>query len=87
MGDLLMPRETWLVTGGAGFIGANFVRWVLSHRPTVRVVVLDKLTYAGSLENLNDLPSPERFEFIRGDIASSDDVRRAFETSRPDRVL
>jgi dTDP-glucose 4,6-dehydratase len=82
-----MPQETWLVTGGAGFIGSNFVRWVLEHRPLIRVVVLDKLTYAGSLENLRDLPSPDRFEFIRGDIADAQDVRRAFEASRPDRIL
>ena len=91
----LMTTETWLVTGGAGFIGSNFVRWVLEHRPEVRVVVLDKLTYAGSLENLRDLPngpaSPEsqseRFVFVRGDIARSEDVRSAYETHRPTRVL
>lgn len=51
-----MISQTWIVTGGAGFIGSNFVRWVLEKRPSVRVVVLDKLTYAGSLENLRDLP-------------------------------
>jgi len=82
-----MTKETWLVTGGAGFIGSNFVRWALERRPKVRIVVLDKLTYAGSLENLRDLPSPERFEFIRGDIARIEDVRQAFEAYRPDRIL
>ncbi len=82
-----MTSETWLVTGGAGFIGSNFVRWALEHRPSVRVVVLDKLTYAGSLENLRDLPSPERFEFVRGDIARAADVRGAFETYSPTHVL
>ncbi len=46
-----MDQQTWLVTGGAGFIGSNFVRWALENRPTTRVVVLDKLTYAGSLES------------------------------------
>jgi dTDP-glucose 4,6-dehydratase len=86
-----MNHQTWLVTGGAGFIGSNFVRWALEHRPTVRVVVLDKLTYAGSLENLRDLPHAdagvERFEFIRGDIAQARDVRSVFESHRPTHVL
>jgi len=57
-----------LVTGGAGFIGSNFVRYILQTEPQVRVVTLDALTYAGSLENLNDLPDPERHTFIQGNI-------------------
>ena len=73
-----MISQTWLVTGGAGFIGSNFVRWALEHRPDVRVVVLDKLTYAGSLENLRNLPGHDRYAFIRGDIARADDVAAAF---------
>ena len=82
-----MIRERWLVTGGAGFIGSNFVRWVLERRPEVRVVVLDKLTYAGSLENLRDLPDPDRCEFVRGDIARSADVRSVFESHSPTRIV
>jgi dTDP-glucose 4,6-dehydratase len=57
-----------LVTGGAGFIGSNFVRYVLRTQPDVFVVNLDLLTYAGSLENLRDLPSLDRYEFTKGDI-------------------
>ena len=57
-----------LVTGGAGFIGSNFVRYILQTEPQVRVVTLDALTYAGSLENLKDLPDPERHTFIQGNI-------------------
>src|SRR3990172_2509241 len=57
-----------LVTGGAGFIGSNFVRYLLHSEPDVRVVNLDALTYAGSQENLQDLPSPERHNFVQGDI-------------------
>jgi len=82
-----MDSQTWLVTGGAGFIGSNFVRWTLDHRPDVRVVVLDKLTYAGSLENLRDLPDAGRFEFLRGDIASAADVDAAFDAHAPTAIL
>ncbi|MBJ22468.1 MAG: dTDP-glucose 4,6-dehydratase [bacterium] len=85
-----MNPQTWLVTGGAGFIGSNFVRWILENRPQVRVVVLDKLTYAGSLENLRDLPNAsdgDRYAFVRGDIASATDVRSIFETFAPTAVL
>jgi dTDP-glucose 4,6-dehydratase len=58
-----------LVTGGAGFIGANFVRHCLSADPELRVVTLDLLTYAGSLEKLEGLPAPDRHLFVRGDIS------------------
>ena len=57
-----------LITGGAGFIGANFIRYVLRADSAVRIVNLDSLTYAGSLENLRDLPDSIRHTFIHGDI-------------------
>ncbi|RLC12974.1 MAG: dTDP-glucose 4,6-dehydratase [Deltaproteobacteria bacterium] len=57
-----------LVTGGAGFIGSNFVRYLLKVEPEVRIVNLDALTYAGSSENLKDLPDPGRHVFIHGNI-------------------
>jgi dTDP-glucose 4,6-dehydratase len=57
-----------LVTGGAGFIGSNFIRYVLQTQPDIFIVNLDLLTYAGSLENLKELPDPERYEFTKGDI-------------------
>jgi len=82
-----MKSKTWLVTGGAGFIGSNFVRWALENRPEVHIVVLDKLTYAGSLENLRDLPSGGRYTFVQGDIASTADVRACFEAHAPTAVL
>ncbi len=56
-----------LVTGGAGFIGTNFVRYVVANQPDVHVVVLDKLTYAGNADNLKDLPT-ERVQLVVGDI-------------------
>lgn len=61
------PRNV-LVTGGAGFIGCNFVRHLLASDPELRVVNLDLLTYAGSLDNLRDLPDPARHTFVQGDI-------------------
>ena len=57
-----------LVTGGAGFIGSNFIRFLLEVQPEVKIVNLDALTYAGSLENLKGLPDPSRYRFIHGAI-------------------
>jgi dTDP-glucose 4,6-dehydratase len=57
-----------LITGGAGFIGSNFVRFLLKAETDVQVVNLDVLTYAGNLENLRELPAPDRHVFVRGDI-------------------
>jgi dTDP-glucose 4,6-dehydratase len=64
-----------LVTGGAGFIGSNYVANRLAAHPDDSIVVLDKLTYAGRLENLADLP-PERLTFTKGDICDRDTVAR-----------
>ena len=78
--------RTLLVTGGAGFIGSNFVRHVLEQTAD-RVVVLDKLTYAGSLENLADVRESQRFSFLHGDIADRATVQAALERHRPDALL
>ncbi len=66
-----------LVTGGCGFIGSNFVRLVLAERPGWEVVNLDKLTYAGRLENLADVASDPRYRFVKGDICDPGTVREA----------
>ena len=68
---------TALVTGGAGFIGSNFVHYALETHPDWRIVVLDKLTYAGNLRNLDDLRDDPRFSFIQGDICDAATVRAA----------
>jgi dTDP-glucose 4,6-dehydratase len=60
-----------LVTGGAGFIGSNFVRYALATHPDWRVTTLDKLTYAGRMENLHDVLDDPRHQFVRGDIADA----------------
>lgn len=64
-----------LVTGGAGFIGSNFVRFALSQHPDWHVTTFDKLTYAGRKENLHDVLDNPRHTFVRGDIVNADDVR------------
>ena len=74
-----MDSRHILVTGGCGFIGSNFIRHMLSASP-VRVTNLDKLTYAGNLENLKDLEGHPFYTFVRGDIADEADVERAFKT-------
>lgn len=61
-----------LVTGGAGFIGSNFVRYLQNVESQVQILNLDALTYAGSLENLKDLPDPSKHTFVQGDICDSD---------------
>jgi len=60
--------KTWLVTGGAGFIGSNFIRYILG-QGDVQVLNLDKLTYAGNLESLVDLCEHPQYSFFQGDIA------------------
>jgi dTDP-glucose 4,6-dehydratase len=68
-----------LVTGGAGFIGCNFVRHILTAHPDDAVVNFDKLTYAGNLENLRDVEKDPRYRFVRGDICDRAQVREAME--------
>jgi dTDP-glucose 4,6-dehydratase len=80
---------TVLVTGGAGFIGSNFTRLALEVRPDWRVVVLDALTYAGNLENLEGLDSQfsGRYRFVRGDVTDAGAVGALFEQEHLDRVV
>lgn len=80
---------TLLVTGGAGFIGSNFVRHVLTHHADDRVVVFDKLTYAGRLENLQDVQADfaTRFQFVRGDICDAPAVRDAISGHGVDTIV
>jgi dTDP-glucose 4,6-dehydratase len=66
-----------LVTGGCGFIGSNFVRYVLEHDPNVHVVNLDALTYAGNLANLAELADSPRYRFLRGDVTDRPAVEAA----------
>ena len=76
-----------LITGGAGFIGSNFVHYLLQAELDVRIVNLDVLTYAGSLENLNELPDPERHTFVEGNICDQALVEDLVERYQIDTVV
>ena len=78
--------ENMIVTGGAGFIGANFVRMVLA-KTDARIVVVDKLTYAGHRESLEDLLSNPRLQFVKADIADEREMNKIVEDSRPKWVV
>jgi dTDP-glucose 4,6-dehydratase len=75
------------ITGGAGFIGSNFVRHLLRAETGVRIVNLDALTYAGSLENLKDLPSADRHTFVHGNICDGGLVRELLEQHKIDTIV
>ena len=76
-----------LVTGGAGFIGSNFVYYLLREHPEDEVVCVDLLTYAGNLSTLSEAMKDSRFSFEKGDIADREFVEKVFETHRPDIVV
>ncbi|MBX3709312.1 MAG: dTDP-glucose 4,6-dehydratase [Gammaproteobacteria bacterium] len=80
------PRSM-LVTGGAGFIGANFIRHILEQEQNVHIINLDKLTYAGSLSYLQHLPYPNRYHFIRGDITDAQLVRHVLQHHHIDTIV
>jgi len=80
------PRNV-LVTGGAGFIGANYVRFLLGFDATVRLVNLDLLTYAGSLDNLHELPDPARHTFVQGDICDGELIARLLREHHIDTIV
>jgi len=77
-----------LVTGGAGFIGSNFIRFILVHDQSVALVInLDLLTYAGNLENLRDVENESRYVFVKGDVRNRELVNNLFEKYDIDTVI
>ena len=76
-----------IVTGGAGFIGGNFVYYMLKKRPQDRIICFDKLTYAGNMETMAEAMKNDQFKFVRGDIADRQAVYKLFETEKPDVIV
>ena len=74
-----MSKKSIIITGGAGFIGSNFIPYFLEKHPDYKVINLDKLTYAGDLENLSEVKENERYIFCKGDICDKKLVRNLFE--------
>ena len=78
---------TIIVTGGAGFIGSNFIFYELDRHPEDRIVCLDKLTYAGNLSTLKGVMDKPGFRFVKDDICDREAVYRLFEEEHPDVVV
>lgn len=80
-------NHTILVTGGAGFIGSNFIRYLQHHASQVKIVNLDLLTYAGSLENLSGLHHPENYRFVEGDICNQTLIEHLLREQEIDTIV
>lgn len=76
-----------IVTGGAGFIGGNFVHYMLKKYKDYKIICLDKLTYAGNLETLEPIMDNENFKFIKGDIADREFIYKLFEEEKPEIIV
>lgn len=79
--------KTYLVTGGAGFIGSNFIHYMLKKYENIKIINVDKLTYAGNLENLKDIESHPNYEFVRADICDKSAIEAIFEKNKIDYVV
>ena len=76
-----------LVTGGAGFIGSNFIRFILKTHPDYKIINLDKLTYAGNLNNLKDIEGNANYKFEKGDIADERTVKKIVRLNKIDAII
>ena len=71
--------RTYLVTGGAGFIGSNYIHYMFrKYGSSIRIINVDALTYAGNLENLKDIEDQDNYTFIKADITDADAIRKIF---------
>ena len=80
-------EKTLLVTGGAGFIGSNFIRFTLNKHPEYQIINIDALTYAGNLQNLEDISDNSRYTFIRANICNRKAIDRIFSHFTIDYVI
>lgn len=76
-----------LITGGCGFIGSNFIKYFNKKHPYHKILNIDKLTYAGNLENLKGLEKKKNYKFIRADISNASSMKKVFEKFRPEAVI
>ena len=76
-----------IVTGGAGFIGSNFVKYILNENKTVRIINIDKLTYAGNLENLKDIENSDRYVFKKIDICDKNEIEKIIDEFDVDTII
>ena len=81
-----MANLKLLITGGAGFIGSNFIRYILNKYQDYKIINLDKLTYCGNLDNLKDVKDNPRYQFIKGDICDSKTVAE-LASQKPDAII
>lgn len=79
--------KTIIITGGAGFIGSHVVRLFVKKYPDYKIINLDKLTYAGNLENLNDIDQLPNYHFVKADITDSEAIRKIFAEYKPDGII
>ena len=81
-------QRTYLVTGGAGFIGSNYIHYMFKkYGDEIRIINVDKLTYAGNLENLKDIEDRDNYTFVKADICDADAINKIFEENDIDRVV
>ena len=76
-----------LITGGAGFIGSNFIRYIWNRNSKIKVLNIDKLTYAGNLLNLKPVENNKHYSFIKGDIANRKLINKIFSKHKIDTIL
>ena len=75
--------RTYLVTGGAGFIGSNYIHYMFKkYDNEIRIINVDKLTYAGNLENLKDIEDRENYTFVKADICDADTINKILKKTR-----
>ena len=79
--------KTILITGGAGFIGSNFVKRMIKKYPRYKIINLDALTYAGNLENLSDIDTASNYTFVKADIRGREVLEQIFQTQDIDLVI
>ena len=82
-----MNAPIYLVTGGAGFIGSNYIRFLLHQYSEIRIINLDKLTYAGNLSNLSDIEHDPRYSFVKADLCDRTNLKDIFDRFNPEYVI